>query len=73
MFFIGFQAFIRIFALMDKNNITIPDHFPLQREEDQKVAQKRRETYSLKRDQQAREFNEAIATRLAKEEDEEKE
>lgn len=51
---------------MDNKNISIPDHFPLQKEEDQIIASKRRETYSLKRDQQAREFNEAIASRLAR-------
>jgi hypothetical protein len=42
---------------------------PVLKIEDVVTATKRRETYSLKRDIQAREFNEAIAVRLAKEED----
>jgi hypothetical protein len=50
-----------------KNELIIPDHFPELKEEDIKIADKRREKYSLLRDQQAREFNEAIVTRLAKE------
>jgi hypothetical protein len=52
--------------------INIPDHFPdvsredLKREEDLKAAAKRRDAYSLIRDQQADENNEAIARRLIK-------
>jgi hypothetical protein len=49
-----------------KNEITIPDHFPDLKEEDFKVAAKRREDYALFRDLLAKENNEAIASRLAK-------
>jgi hypothetical protein len=55
------------------NEIEIPDHLPdltkeeLKREEDLKAAAKRRDEYSLVRDQQATEDNEAIARRLEKE------
>jgi hypothetical protein len=49
-----------------KTEIIIPDHFPELKEEDLKVATERRESYSIARDIQAREFNEAIATRLRK-------
>ena len=57
-----------------KDEITIPDHIPddkeedLRREEDLKAAAKRREKYSLFRDIQAKDNNEAITRRLAKEE-----
>ncbi len=56
-----------------KNEKTIPDHLPetneedLKREEDLKAAAKRRDAYSLIRDAQANENNEAIARRLEKE------
>jgi hypothetical protein len=49
-----------------KNEISIPDHFPVQNEEDIKAADRRRENYSLTRDQQAKEDNEAIARRILK-------
>lgn len=49
-----------------KNELTVPDHFPDSKEEDLIAAAKRRETYSLARDIQAKEFNEAIVSRLAK-------
>lgn len=49
-----------------KNEITIPDHFPDLKEEDKKAADKRRENYSLSRDIQAREDNDAIVRRLAR-------
>jgi hypothetical protein len=49
-----------------KNEISIPDHFPAPKEEDLKAADKRRENYSIGRDQQAREDNEAIARRILK-------
>jgi hypothetical protein len=49
-----------------KSELTIPDHFPELREEDLKVAAKRREEYSIVRDLQAKKDNEAIAHRLAK-------
>jgi len=60
------------------NEIEIPDHLPdltkeeLKREEDLKAAAKRRDEYSLVRDQQATEDNEAIARRLEKEKEKEK-
>ena len=44
---------------------------PVLKVEDVIDAAKRRERYSLKRDIQAREFNEAIAIRLAKEDEQE--
>jgi hypothetical protein len=50
-----------------KNEITIPDHFPELKEEVSKAAAKRREAYSVVRDLQAKEQNEAIAVRLTKE------
>ena len=50
-----------------KNEITISDHSPDSKEEDLKTAAKRREDYSLVRDLQAKENNEAIARMLAKE------
>jgi hypothetical protein len=49
-----------------KNEINIPDHFPLLKEEDLKAADKRREDYSRARDLQANKDNEAIAKRLAR-------
>jgi hypothetical protein len=49
-----------------ENKITVPDHFPDLKEEDLKAAAKRRENYALVRDLQAKEYNEAIASRLAK-------
>jgi hypothetical protein len=49
-----------------KNEITIPDHFPVLKEEDLKIVNKRREDYSLARDLQAKKDNEAISHRLAK-------
>jgi len=58
-----------------KNEKTIPDHLPdskeedFKREEDLKAAAKRRDAYSLVRDAQANENNEAIARRLAKEQE----
>jgi hypothetical protein len=50
-----------------KNDIIIPEHFPLLKEEDVKAADKRREDYSRLRDLQANKDNEAIAKRLARE------
>ena len=49
-----------------KNETTIPDHFPDSKEEDLIAAAKRRENYALIRDQQAKENNEAIESRLTK-------
>jgi hypothetical protein len=49
-----------------KNEITIPDHLPELKEEDLKVAAKRREDYALVRDLQANEDNQAIIRRLAR-------
>lgn len=49
-----------------QNEITIPDHFPDSDEENLLVKAKRREIYALARDLQAKENNEAIARRLAK-------
>jgi hypothetical protein len=49
-----------------KDEITIPDHFPDMNEEKFKIEAKRREKYSLIRDLQAQENNDAIARRLAK-------
>ena len=46
--------------------ITIPDRSPDFNEDDLKTAAKRREKYSLVRDMLAKENNEAIAQRLAK-------
>ena len=50
-----------------KNEITIPEHFPMLTKEDLIVADQRREKYTQKRDLQAKEFNDAILLRLAKE------
>jgi len=49
-----------------QNEITIMDHFPDLDEENLLVKAKRREIYALARDLQAKENNEAIARRLAK-------
>ena len=49
-----------------KDKINIPDHFPDLKEEDVKAAVKRREDYALARDLLAKENNEAITSRLAK-------
>jgi hypothetical protein len=49
-----------------KNELTIPEHFPYQNEENQKANAKRREKYAILRDLQAIENNEAIARRLEK-------
>ena len=49
-----------------KLELTIPDHLPEIKEADLKAAAQRRDRYSLTRDVQAREFNEAIASRLLK-------
>lgn len=56
-----------------KDELTIPDHIPddeeedLRREEGLKAAALRREKYSLVRDKQAKDNNEAITKRLARE------
>jgi len=55
-----------------KNEISIPDHFPEPKEEDLKAADKRRENYSISRDLQAREDNEAIARRIQKDAEKQK-
>jgi hypothetical protein len=61
-----------------KNENPISDHLPdtnkedLRREEDLKAAAKRRDAYSLIRDAQADENNEAISRRLARETESEK-
>jgi len=49
-----------------KNEITIPEHFPELNEEKLNAQAKRRDTYSLSRDLLAKENNEAITRRLAK-------
>ena len=49
-----------------KNEIIVPDHFPDSKEEDFRAAALRRDKYSIVRDLQAKEFNEAIAHRIAK-------
>ena len=48
------------------DEITITDHFPDLNEEKKKEEAKRREKYSLARDLQAKDNNDAIARRLAK-------
>ncbi len=59
-----------------KEEISIPKNVPdiseeeLRREEDLKAAAKRRDAYSAVRDVQAKEQNEAIARRLAREKEE---
>jgi hypothetical protein len=50
-----------------KNEITIPEHFPELSGDKLKAEAKRRDVYSLSRDLLAKENNEAIARRLAKE------
>ncbi|MDX9946059.1 MAG: hypothetical protein RBS38_01755 [Bacteroidales bacterium] len=56
-----------------KDELTIPEHIPdneeedLRREEGLKAAALRRERYSLVRDKQAKDNNEAITKRLARE------
>lgn len=47
-----------------KDEILVPDHFPVLKEEDLKVADLRRDRYSQGRDVLAREFNDAITARL---------
>ncbi len=49
-----------------KDEITLPDHSPDLNEEKLKAADQRREKYSLVRDLQAKDNNEAIARRLNK-------
>jgi hypothetical protein len=49
-----------------KDELIVQDHFPFLKEEDLKAATKRREDYSLARDLLAKENNEAIAHRLAR-------
>jgi hypothetical protein len=53
--------------------LTSQDQFPEANEENLKAVVKRREEYSLLRDLRAKEDNAAIARRLAKEEEKEKE
>lgn len=50
-----------------KTELILPDHLPEIKQEDLKAAAQRREKYSLTRDIQAKEFNDAIALRLEKE------
>ena len=50
-----------------KKEITIPEHFPDLKEDGLASAAERRKKYSTVRDIQAKEFNEAIITRLIKE------
>jgi hypothetical protein len=54
------------------HEITIPAHFPELREEDVKAADKRREKYSHSRDLLAKENNDAIALRMARDKEMEK-
>ncbi len=54
------------------HEITIPAHFPELKEEDVKAADKRREKYSHTRDLLAKENNDAIALRLARDKEKEK-
>ena len=49
-----------------KDKITIPEHLPDLKEEDIKAAAKRRENYANSRDLLARENNEAIVRRFAR-------
>jgi len=53
-----------------QNELTYNDRFPELREENVKAMAKRREEYSLQRDNRAKEDNEAIARRLKKEKSE---
>lgn len=55
-----------------QNEITFNDRFPEVKEENIRAMAKRREEYSLHRDIRAREDNEAIARRLAKDKEKEK-
>jgi hypothetical protein len=50
-----------------QNEITYQDNFPEINEEKLKTAARRRDEYSITRDLQMKEDNEAIAKRLAKE------
>ncbi len=63
---------VYVYICTMKNEITIPDHFPAPKEEDLKAAEKRRENYSIARDQQAREDNEAIVRRLIRDKENQK-
>ena len=47
-----------------KDEILVPDHFPDLKAEASKAADARREKYSLSRDLLAKEFNDAITSRL---------
>ena len=64
---------LKIIDIRMKDELTIPDHIPdkeqedLRREEGLKAAALRRERYSLVRDNQALDNNEAITKRLARE------
>ena len=55
-----------------KTELILPDHLPEIKQEDLRAAAQRREKYSLTRDIQAREFNDAIALRLEKEKEKER-
>jgi hypothetical protein len=55
-----------------QNEITFNDRFPEVKEENIKAMAKRREDYSLHRDLRAKEDNEAIARRLLKDKEKEK-
>lgn len=50
-----------------ENEINLTDYVPEAKEAGFRAAEKRRESYSLARDLKAKEDNEAIAVRLAKE------
>ncbi len=69
---LDFEEVLEYLCIM-KDELTIPDHIPdneeedLRREESLKAAELRRERYSLVRDQQALDNNEAITKRLARE------
>jgi hypothetical protein len=56
-----------------KTELTIPEHFPLLKEENLKVIIKRREDYARNRDIQAAELNQAIRVRQDKDKEKEKE
>lgn len=55
-----------------QNELTYNDHSAVSQESAIKAQTKRREEYSLQRDIRAREDNEAIAKRLAREKEKEK-
>lgn len=55
-----------------QNEITFNDRFPEVKEENIRAMAKRREEYSLHRDLRAKEDNEAIARRLLKDKEKEK-